>query len=372
MFNNGYGDPWGMTPYGRPGGGGSHNPREARAIRQRTHPSPVVALSPTVTYAPLDTSAALAGYGAIGQSPQIWAHGVPLAALGLMALTFKDAFGGKRNKVARDGRRLYWMAALGGAVVVAANYRAGAYADMMGAGYGDGYGALSLEAQIGRVQVKLNRTTNQRRRRRLQAKLQRLQAKARRVQARAGAGVRSGISRLRPQRRKAIPRTGGRPVAQRPSQGGGLFPGLRQRLSRRQRRLRERLRRRQMRDQARQTRKGFKRQTDRDSGMPQDSWSMQAETPAYMESGDQRPGGGFMDPGGMASDQMLPESAADAAMMDYGDEGLPWGKIALGLGIVVALSAGVKARRKPKAKAKAKPKAKPKAGPRLAPPRPAL
>jgi len=144
------------------------------------------------------------------------------------------------------------------------------------------------------------------------------------------------------------------------------------RLRSRQQRLEARLRRRQLRLEARAERKSIRRAM-KDSGAPMDPM-LDAQLPESMVDHAMGPSSGeymrSMESGLIPSAPPMSETET-GPMTDYDDdEGFPWGKIALGLGIVVALGVVVKVATKKKNKKKKK--KKPPKAPTRPPLRPAL
>ena len=196
MFDNGYGDPWGI-PYGRGRGGGGG----------RRYP------------------------GAPGGGPgtpgfRQWYH-QRQAALHQ---------GQPGKKIADPFVDMAIPLSTGAMAPVAAS-------DALSMDFFGGYGA-SVNIQIGKLQMRIARERNPRKRRRLQRKLARLQRRL----ARKTTGLRRKVRRkTRPLRRRLR-------KLDLPSGSDLRLPGLAQRLARRQRRLQARLKRRQLRAAARAAR----------------------------------------------------------------------------------------------------------------------
>lgn len=208
--------------------------------------------------------------------------------------------------------------------------------------YGGDYGSAASRLKIRRLQKQISVTRNPRKRRALQAKLKRLQAQEVRA-AQSAARKRNILAarlRLAPQKRL----------------GPGLAARLKprkasQRQARRLARLQARLSRRALRQEARRANKAAK-QAMKDSGIPMDPM-LANDLPEYMQES------------GIISDSMALPSPMIEPMDVLDDDisaesGTPWGKIAIGLGVVLALGVAAKVvsggKAKPKAKAKAKAK----------------
>ena len=207
--------------------------------------------------------------------------------------------------------------------------------------YGGDYGSAASRLKIRRLQKQIRSTRDPRKRRALQAKLRRLEAQELRAAQSAARkrGIQANRLRLAPQKRL----------------GPGLAARLKprkasQRQARRLARLQARLSRRALRQEARRAKQAAK-QAMKDSGAPMDPM-LANDLPEYMQES------------GIISDSMslplpppLPDSGLDADLYDE-ETGTPWGKIAIGLGVVLAMGVAYKAISGSKAKGKAKGKAK--------------